>query len=83
MVATMTTYKHPPLWERMRTYAAKLKAEPGCDDEGTRLIDMADKLEVAATGFYSTPQTHTVAQMMKAYARAKLLWCDITGEPLV
>jgi hypothetical protein len=48
-----------------------------------QLRDLAAKLNAAAKGFYGSPQTHTVQQFLGAYARARRLWCDVTGEPLV
>jgi hypothetical protein len=47
------------------------------------LRQKADALETAAAGFYATTQTHTVAQMVGAWARARRTWCDYTGEPLL
>lgn len=43
----------------------------------------ADELDVAAKSFYAEPQTKTPGQLLGAFARARRLWCDITGEPLV
>lgn len=39
--------------------------------------------ETATAGFYGEPQTVDVKKFMGAYARARKLWCEITGEPLV
>lgn len=47
------------------------------------LRKMADAFDVATGGFYSEPQTVTVQAFMGAFARARRLWCDITGESLV
>lgn len=46
-------------------------------------LDAADKFDRAADGFYSNPQTVTVAQFLGCYARTRKMWCAATGEPLV
>lgn len=73
--------KRDPLAPRMRAKADEIAdAKP---DIATLLRDRADKLEAAATGYFGQPQTHTVQQFLGCYARARLLWCDVTGEPLI
>lgn len=65
------------LWQRMRVMAAtghELAAE---------LTAKADALEQAATGFYAKEQTHGAKQLIGAWARARAVWCQATGEPLV
>lgn len=47
------------------------------------LREKADAFDVATAGFYADPQTVTVQKFMGAYARARRLWCEITGESLV
>jgi short subunit dehydrogenase-like uncharacterized protein len=47
------------------------------------LREKADAFDVATAGCFAEPQPHSVAQMVGACARARRLWCDITGEPLV
>jgi len=37
----------------------------------------------AATGFYGHPQTVSVKQFMGCWARARRLWSEYSGEPLV
>lgn len=74
------TEKPPPLWERMRTLAAEGDISP---EQESDLREKADKFEAATNGFYASPQTCTVQQFLGAFARARRLWCDITGEPLV
>lgn len=49
----------------------------------TELREKADAFDVATAGFYAEPQTHDAKQFMGAYARARRLWCEITGESLV
>lgn len=43
----------------------------------------AEAFDAAATGYYGQPQTKNVAQFMGAWARARQVWCDYTGEALV
>lgn len=73
----MTDTPQNPLAPRMRALA----------DEGhpraAELREKADDLEAKRDGFYGEPQTATVKQFVGAVARAKLLWSEITGEPLV
>lgn len=47
------------------------------------LRDLAHKFDLATAGFHAEPQTCTVQKFMGCFARARRLWCDITGEPLV
>lgn len=56
-------------------------------DEGH---ERAEELRAKATefdektaGYYGDPQTVSVKSFMGAFARARRLWCDCTGEPLV
>lgn len=43
----------------------------------------ADAFDAAMVGFYAEPQTVSVAKFMGCFARARRMWCDATGEPLV
>ena len=53
---------------------------PRADD----LRAAADTMDVAANGFLNAlPKTHTFAQMFGAWAHARRLWCECTGEPLI
>jgi len=47
------------------------------------LREHADKLDAATAGFYGDPQTVDVRQFMGAWARARKLWCSVTGESLL
>jgi uncharacterized iron-regulated protein len=47
------------------------------------LREKAEALAKATDGFFGKPQTHTAKQFLGAWARARRLWCDCTGEPLV
>ena len=46
-------------------------------------MEVADAFDAAVKGFYATPQTVSVQKFMGAFARARRMWCDVTGEPLV
>ncbi|KRQ11909.1 hypothetical protein AOQ73_05740 [Bradyrhizobium pachyrhizi] len=52
-------------------------------DRAAELREKADAFDQATEGFYALPQTVTVGAFMGAFARARRLWCNITGEPLV
>ena len=43
----------------------------------------AQAFEDAAVGFYAADQTHTVKQLMGSWARAKRVWSEYTGEPMI
>jgi hypothetical protein len=47
------------------------------------LIDKAAKLEAASAGFFSEKQTHSAQQLLGSWARARRLWCDLTGESVI
>lgn len=72
----MTT--ETPLWERM---VAKADADSLAGDHPLRTL--AAPLQTAAEGFYGQPQTVNVARFMGCWARARKVWCDYTGEPLI
>lgn len=50
---------------------------------GAELKSLACAFDQATAGYWAEPQTVSVAKFMGAFARARRLWCDITGEPLV
>jgi hypothetical protein len=66
----------PALWEKMRALA---------DDHvrGDELRAKADELETKATGYYSDPPTVEAKSFLGAWARARRLWCDCTGDSLI
>ena len=64
------------LSDEMRTLA---RGHPRSAD----LIEKADAFDKAATGFYSNPQTVDVMAFLGAWARARRLFSDITGKPLI
>ena len=47
------------------------------------LIDKAAKLEAASVGFFGESQTHSAQQLLGSWARARRLWCELTGESLI
>ncbi|WP_439392570.1 hypothetical protein ACRQ5Q_24420 [Bradyrhizobium sp. PMVTL-01] len=47
------------------------------------LREKADAFDAATQGFYAQPQTCTVQKFFGHHVRARRLWCDITGEPLI
>jgi hypothetical protein len=44
---------------------------------------LAQEFDEVAIGFYSDPQTCSVAKFMKHWTRARKAWCGISGEPLI
>jgi len=71
--------KPPPLWDRMRALADMPEHAAVADT----LRQRADQFEAAAKGFYAESQTVTPAHFLGCFARARRLYCDITGEPLI
>lgn len=65
------------LSERMRLLATQR------DDLPANWLDTAQAFDDAATGFYASPPTVDVRKFMGCFARARRMWCDATGEPLV
>lgn len=61
---------------RMRIFAREHEVPDGW-------IEVAEALEAAADGFYAEPQTVGARAFLGAYARARRIWCERTGEPLV
>lgn len=50
---------------------------------GEELRKKAEELRRNTAGFFSEPQTVDVRQFVGSWARARRLWCEITGETLV
>jgi hypothetical protein len=65
------------LVERMREFA-KTHTDLPAD-----WLEKADDFEAATTGFYSDSQTVDAKSFLGAWARARRLWCDTTGDPLI
>lgn len=65
------------LSDKMRELAAR---DP---DHASELLNCADAFDTAVKGFYAEPQTHSVKQMVGAWARARRVWCECTGETLI
>ncbi len=47
------------------------------------LREKAAAFDDAAQGFYAEPQTVDVKRFMGAWARARRLWSETSGEPLI
>jgi hypothetical protein len=68
------------LSQRMR----QLSWMPKGQSRAAELNELANKLEAAVTLAYSDNGTKDdVKRMLGAWARARRLWCDVTGEPLI
>lgn len=52
-------------------------------DRAQELRECAQTFDEAAKGFFSEPQTVSVGKFMKAWAQARVVYCECTGEPLV
>lgn len=63
--------------------ADKMDALAATHPRGVELREKADALRVGIAGFYGEPQTVTVQSFMGRWARARKLWCEITGEALI
>jgi hypothetical protein len=58
---------------------ALAKTHPQADELQAKAAALRD----AISGFYSTPQQVDVRRFMGCWARARRLWCECTGEPLI
>lgn len=67
----------------MTDLSDKMRAWIGSSEVTSDLKDKADAFDRATEGFYSDPQTVSVKSFMGAYARARMLWCRVTGEALI
>lgn len=67
-----------PLADRMR-----LLATTPSHPRAAELIEKADALDAATAGYMSDPPTVTVRAFVGAFARARIAWCECTGEDLV
>lgn len=65
------------LADKMRKLANEGHARAG------ELREQADAFETAAKGFYAEPKTVNVRRFVGAWAQARRLWCECSGEPLV
>lgn len=75
-----------PLASKMRAKAAELMTGlydvPALSQAG-ELTRLANELNQAAAGYYGDPQTVDVRRFMGCYARARIAWCNASGEALV
>lgn len=72
----MTEARDLPARMRERADADQLAADH-------ELRTLADALDQAIDAFFSAPPKITVRQFVAAWARARLVWCNLTGEPLI
>jgi hypothetical protein len=75
----MGEYSAPPdrLHRKMRALADQ--GHPRADE----LRAKADEFEAKTLGYYGDPQTCDAKSFMGAWARARRLWSDCSGEPLI
>lgn len=66
-----------PLSPKLRSLAAS--GHPRADE----LLKAAEEMDAKEVGYFADPQTVPVASMLGAWARAKRLWSECSGEPLV
>lgn len=66
----------PTLADRMDELA---KTHP----RGDELRRKAAALRESTEGFWGEPQTVSAEDFLNRWAQARLLWCRVTGEPLV
>ncbi len=71
------TYKSTELGDKI-----KLRADRDGLASGHPLREAGENFTKAANGYLSHPQTMSVKKFMGAYARAKRLWSEYTGDPL-
>lgn len=68
-----------PLPEKMRAYVAAFPTL----DTAPEMKRLADELEAAIAKAYAEAGTkEDTKRMLGCWARARRLWCDVTGEPL-
>lgn len=65
--------------------ATRMRARADADQlpADHELRTLADELEQAIDAFFSAPPRITVRKFAAAWARARLVWCNLTGEPLI
>lgn len=71
--------KRPRLTARMRELAL---THPDLATAAS-LVETAQGFDDATDGFYAIPQTATVEQFLGAWARARRVYCEASGEPLI
>ena len=67
----------------MTALADKMRAAAPGHLRETELIEKADAFDAASDGFYAEPQTVPVKSFLGAWARARKLWSEVSGEPLI
>jgi hypothetical protein len=69
----------PTLADRMEAHAQTMHDGPMRREMFARAAELRDGI----AGFYGAPQTVDVKAFMGCWARARALWCMVTGEPLI
>lgn len=60
----------------------KTAENDGLPDDHPMVI-AAKEFEAAAHGFFSEPKTVSVKKFLGKFAKARRLWCEYSGDPLV
>lgn len=68
-----------PLADAMVKYATAHPDHP----KAAELCVKAQAFDDATTGYYGETQTHTAQQFLGAWARARRLLSEVSGEPLI
>lgn len=63
--------------------SAKMRKLAETHLRGEELREKAEAFDIAANGYYADPQTCSAPKFLGCFARARKLWCELTGEPLV
>lgn len=63
--------------------ADRMDALAASHPRGDELRLKAADLREGANGFCAVPQTVSAQSFMGRWARARRLWCEVTGEPLI
>ena len=72
-----------PVTELGSSLTDKMEELAKTHPRGEELRKRAAELREGIAGFYGEPQTITVQRFLGRWARARRLWCEITGESLI
>ena len=61
----------------------KLVADRGEEDLPDGFARAAENFDKATNGYFANPQTVNAPSFIAAYAKARRLWCEATGESLI
>lgn len=67
----------------MTDLSDKMRALAEHHPRGAELIAKAKAFDDAAAGFYAEPQTVDVKKFMGCWARARRVYSDVSGDPLI